>query len=102
MTPCVVGMIQKPDVCKGVLPGDSVSRVNGVPLAGSTFNGERTVLMMLFCVDFVNMTTTTVCDLCDWRFFLLQYSVHFCQEGSWSYFTLYDSVLFIRYVSLFF
>ena len=39
-SPCVVGMIQKPEVCKGVLPGDQLSRVNGVPLQGSTFAGK--------------------------------------------------------------
>lgn len=39
-SPCVVGMIQKPELCQGVLPGDQLSRVNGVPLQGTTFAGE--------------------------------------------------------------
>lgn len=39
-SPCVVGLIQKPEVCTGVLPGDSLSRVNGMPLGGSSFKGE--------------------------------------------------------------
>ena len=37
-SPCVVGMIQKPEVCTGVLPGDSLSRINGVPVSTYTFN----------------------------------------------------------------
>ena len=45
VSPCVVGLIQKPEVCTGVLPGDSVSRVNGVPLGGSTFNGRHILLL---------------------------------------------------------
>ena len=49
VSPCVVGLIQKPEVCTGVLPGDSVSRVNGVPLGGSTFNG-RHILLLMYCV----------------------------------------------------
>jgi hypothetical protein len=38
--PALVGLIQKPEVCKGVLPGDTLSRINGVPLHGMTFNGN--------------------------------------------------------------
>ena len=40
VTPCIVGLIQKHEVCKGVLPGDTISRVNGVTLNGYTFAGN--------------------------------------------------------------
>ncbi len=39
-TPAIVGLIQKPDICSGVLPGDSISKINGVAVAGSNFNGQ--------------------------------------------------------------
>lgn len=38
-TPAIVGLIQKADICKGVLPGDSISKINGVAVAGMNFNG---------------------------------------------------------------
>jgi hypothetical protein len=47
VSPCVVGMIQKPEVCTGVLPGDSLSRVNGVPLGGTSFSGTQLLLMLI-------------------------------------------------------
>ena len=39
-TPAVVGQVHKPDVCKGVLAGDTISKINGVPVTGFNFNGD--------------------------------------------------------------
>lgn len=39
-TPATVGLVQKPDLCRGVLPGDSISKINGLPVAGMSFNGN--------------------------------------------------------------
>jgi hypothetical protein len=36
--PIVVGLIQKPELCEGVLVGDSLSKINGVPILGMQFN----------------------------------------------------------------
>lgn len=38
-TPAVVGSVQRADICQGVQAGDSISKVNGVPVAGMTFSG---------------------------------------------------------------
>jgi hypothetical protein len=38
-TPVVVGSILKPDVCVGITPGDTISKINGVPVAGTNFQG---------------------------------------------------------------
>lgn len=54
MSPCVVGLIQKPEVCTGVLPGDTLSRVNGVPLAGTSFQGT---CCMVDCPRFLCVIT---------------------------------------------
>ena len=52
-SPCVVGMIQKPEVCQGVLPGDQLSRVNGVPLQGATFAGRGCLLQKFLSCSLV-------------------------------------------------
>lgn len=38
-TPVVVGSVLKPDVCTGVSPGDTISKINGMPVAGTNFQG---------------------------------------------------------------
>jgi hypothetical protein len=34
-----VEAVQKPELCPGVAPGDSISKINGVPVAGLSFGG---------------------------------------------------------------
>jgi hypothetical protein len=34
-----VGSVLKPDVCTGVSPGDTISKINGMPVAGTNFQG---------------------------------------------------------------
>ena len=38
-TPVVVREIHKADVCKGVCVGDTISKINGVGVAGATYQG---------------------------------------------------------------
>mmetsp|Transcript_20267 Transcript_20267/g.29048 ORF Transcript_20267/g.29048 Transcript_20267/m.29048 type:complete len:425 (-) Transcript_20267:892-2166(-) len=38
-TPAIVGQVHKPDVCIGVMPGDTISKINGVAVTGCNFNG---------------------------------------------------------------
>jgi hypothetical protein len=37
--PVCVEAVQKPELCPGVVPGDSISKINGVPVAGLSFGG---------------------------------------------------------------
>mmetsp|Transcript_17466 Transcript_17466/g.15749 ORF Transcript_17466/g.15749 Transcript_17466/m.15749 type:complete len:332 (+) Transcript_17466:25-1020(+) len=37
--PAIVGIIQKPELCPGLFSGDSITKINGLPVAGSTFTG---------------------------------------------------------------
>lgn len=37
--PVIIGSIQKPEVGQGVMPGDSISKINGIPVATMNFNG---------------------------------------------------------------
>lgn len=38
-TPAIVGVLQKPELCEGVRPGDSISKINGVSVGGLAFSG---------------------------------------------------------------
>eukprot|EP01036_Dinobryon_divergens_P025339 gene25339-33873_t len=38
-TPAIVGQVHKPETCTGVMVGDSISKINGVPVTGFNFNG---------------------------------------------------------------
>lgn len=41
-TPAIIGSIQRPELCEGVLVGDSISKINGIPVAGGNFQSVIT------------------------------------------------------------
>ena len=38
VSPVCVDAVQRPELCVGVLPGDSISKINGVPVSSVSFN----------------------------------------------------------------
>ena len=48
-TPAVVGQVHKPEVCIGVMPGDTISKINGVAVTGCNFNGDGELVCCILC-----------------------------------------------------
>eukprot|EP01038_Epipyxis_sp_PR26KG_P010952 gene10952-14706_t len=62
-TPAIVGVIQKPELCEGVLPGDTISKINGVQVAGTSFQGVVARIKMLprpIIIHFIQVMGSTL------------------------------------------